>query len=87
VQQTWLAVQPTHAQTTPLSPFPPEPLSGPPEELLEAPLEDEEAPLDEPLPDPLPLPELEPLPERHGSRHQSATHPSSASPSPFSLAV
>jgi hypothetical protein len=97
VQQAWRAVQPTQAQ--PPSDCPPEPLSGPPEELLEAPLEDEEAPLeeddaplddedaplDDPLPDPLPPPELELLPGLQGSRHASAMHRSSASPSPLSL--
>jgi hypothetical protein len=100
VQQACCAVQPTQAQTTPPSPIPPEPLSGPPEELLEAPLDEDEAPLEDedpplededmPLDDPLeelpPLLELEPDPCLHGSRHSSAMHPSSESPSPFSLA-
>ena len=94
---TWHA---GHTQTLPPSPLPPEPLSGPPDELLEAPLDDDEAPLEDedapldevgpPLDDPLeelpPLPEPELEPDRHASRHSSAMHPRSESPSPFSLA-
>ncbi len=100
MQQACCVVQLTQAQRPPPSPFPPEPLSGPPEELLEAPLEEDDTPLDEvepplededaPLDDPLeelpPLLELELEFDLHASRHSSAMHPSSESPSPFSLA-
>jgi hypothetical protein len=54
---------------------------------VEPPLDDEDAPLDDPLEELAPPLELELDPDLHASRHSSAMHPSSESPSPFSLAA
>lgn len=53
---------------------------------VDPPLEDEDAPLEEPLAELPPLLELELDPDLHAFRQASAMHPTSASPSPFSLA-
>jgi hypothetical protein len=100
VQHTLPPVHVGQTQMPPPSPIPPEPLSAPLDELLEtpldeevppledddAPLDEDETPLDEPLLDPPPLLEPELVPDLHASVHASATHPSSESPSLFSLA-
>jgi hypothetical protein len=93
VQHTLPPVHIGQMQMPPPSPIPPEPLSAPLDELLEtplddddAPLDDDETPLDEPLLDPPPLLEPELEPDLHASVQASATHPSSESPSLFSFA-